>query len=118
MIVRLTVGNNSNFYIRHFMESFFTRGSNFVLNTEEEVTYSQVMNLLMSNEVLDTKDKDFILEFIKKRFYDYLKGRVGWFNAGIAIETLELDLLDTFIDKNENGKVYYWFAHSKQIINQ
>lgn len=118
MIVRLTVGNNSSLYIRHFMESFFTRGSNFLSTTEEETTYIQAMNLLMGDEVLDTKDKDFILEYIKKRFYTYLKYRVGWFNAGIAVETLELDLLESFTDKDEGGKVYYWLAHSKQIINQ
>jgi hypothetical protein len=126
MIVKLTAKDNLNsFYIKHFLEAFFIHGGCLLQDTydsnnliKEETTYSRVMALLVGNEPLSTNEKDFVLEFVKKRFFSYLRNRNGWLSASLALDEIEIELSDTLIDRDESGKAFYWLAHSRQIINQ
>ena len=125
MIVRVSVGNNYfNYRIRHFMESLFIHGYMTHLNkledlVREETTQDRFIRLLSSEKPLDIVDTGFIVEYIKRKFNSYVKNlSFDIITTSQLLNDLQIDLLNSFTDRNENSEAFYWLAHSRQLINQ
>lgn len=125
MIIKITVNDNDfRCKIMGFMKSMWNFWEDKTLSVSEQIEahrkYFGIMNLINSNndKPLTDKEKNLIKEYLKEKFYKYMKSNCQPDTAKYLVENLEIKFLKTFTDRWENDEAFYWLQHSNTIINQ
>lgn len=128
MIIRMSVEDNDYFYvlttfIKHVFQS--SMGSRLSDTMQEyiqmDIEFENLMKLLGPNvdKTLNTTEKAFIIDYINQRFKKFVKKTVSLVDDhDRLIRDFDVQILESFTDKWENGEAFYWFQHSRVVINQ
>ena len=128
MIIRMSVEDNDYFYvlttfIKHVFQS--SMGSRLSDTMQEyiqmDIEFENLMKLLGPNvdKTLNTTEKAFIIDYISQRFKKFVKKTVSLVDDhDRLIRDFDVQILESFTDKWENGEAFYWFQHSRVVINQ
>lgn len=128
MIIRMSVEDNDYFYvlttfIKHVFQS--SMGSRLSDTMQEyiqmDIEFENLMKLLGPNvdKTLNTTEKAFIINYINQRFKKFVKKTVSLVDDhDRLIRDFDVQILESFTDKWENGEAFYWFQHSRVVINQ
>ena len=128
MIIRMSVEDNDYFYvlttfIKHVFQS--SMGSRLSDTMQEyiqmDIEFENLMKLLSPNvdKPLNTTEKAFIIDYINQRFKKFVKKTVSLVDEhDRLIKDFDVQFLESFTDKWENGEAFYWFQHSRVVINQ
>lgn len=130
MIIKLTVNDNDfGILIDSFMDNLSSRIIDFPKDLEawedKNKQYEYIMNVrkvskLMNPNVSEKhskEDKEIIIDKVKESFGRYV-GEKEPDKAKYLIDKLEVKIINSMMDKWENGEVWYWFQHSGKYINQ
>ena len=133
MIVRLTVNDNDfQKELRNYLNQFDWYIRELAPEFEKEISSTceslcnwrqrdkEVSRLFNPNSevILTDKDKEFIVEQVKRTFGVYCDSNLHQDVAVYLKEKLEVTILSSMTDKWENGEAFYWLQHSNTIINQ
>lgn len=130
MIIRLTVNDNDFGYLMNtFVCCLGSRISQVPANIKNLDVDAQMMiideidkvsELLNPNfaEKHTEDEKALIKEKIIKAFAGYVYAHEDKDTAGYLIREFKVEFLDSVEDKWENGEAFYWFQHSRAVINQ
>lgn len=125
MIIRLTVhdndfGNLIDAYFDDLIEWFWfgiTINENNLDYPKEFRISMKMKRLLNSCEELTNEDMEFLIDRIKSTFSDFVRQKEPN-SADYLISNLEVAIIHSLEDKDENGEVWYWLLHSGKYINQ
>lgn len=130
MIIKLTVKDNdySNL-MRGFVQNLGSRVSQLPSNIREldglrqfEIIkeINKIDKLLNPNitEKHTDEDKAFLKEKITEAFVIYVCVREDENTADYLTRNFKVDIVDSMEDKWENGEAWYWFQHSRTVLNQ
>lgn len=127
MIIRMTVNDND---FTDKIESYLNYFWNYIgetekinkldLNSDFFKLNKKINNILNPNNdcILQKEDKLFLINQIKESFSWWCKKRLQNDDSDYLIKSLDIKILNSFIDKWENGEVCYWFQHSNRTITQ
>ena len=128
MIIRMSVEDNDYFYVlTTFIKHVFqgSMGSRLSDTMQEyiqmDIEFENLMKLLSPNvdKPLNTTEKAFIIDYINQRFKKFVKKTVSLVDEhDRLIKDFDVQILESFTDKWENGEAFYWFQHSRVVINQ
>ena len=77
----------------------------------------KMKRLLNTCEELTNEDMEFLIDRIKSTFSDFVRQKEPN-SADYLISNLEVTIIHSLEDKDENGEVWYWLLHSGKYINQ
>lgn len=138
MIIRVTVGDSDfgdfmSVYLKHFLQrvlccdfdkdiSLLSR-EEMINNIKKHKKIRDLFDVNNSNK-LTNEDKEFIVDLVKKDFYHYVD-EYSMTGMNIDVKTsnnlksnFKVNVLESFTDRNEHNKVYYWLQHSNKVICQ
>ena len=125
MIIKITVNDNDFYYkMMGFMKSMWNFWEDKTLSVSEQIEahnkHFDIMDLINPNnsKPLTNEEKNLVEEYLKENFSKYMKRNCKEDTAKYLIENLEIKFLKTFTDRWENGEAFYWFQHSRIIVNQ
>lgn len=130
MIIRLTVEDNDfGNVMKNFLSNLDGRMTALPSNIRELGIDTQLeilnninkINKLLNPNVTEKhteEEKTFLKEKIIESFAKYVLTCKDEDTANYLIKNFSVDIIDSMEDKWENGEAWYWFQHSRVVLNQ
>lgn len=128
MVIKFTINNlDYDYFLKQFIKELFTYMSasqkfiSLTKYTEMEAAYNRFSKLTSAHnkEKLTQNEVDFILDYIKSRFIDYVEKHIyNETKQKLLIKNFNVKMQKAFVDRCENGESFYWLQHSGSIIIQ
>lgn len=133
MIIRLTVNDNDFYYlIMDFMKNMWRHSfcskeiddmtlEEKIAEVENIIKHEDLIQLINPNydKKLNEEEQSRIISYLKEKFEKYINTLEKDEHAKkYLIESLEIKIQKSFVDRWENGEAFYWLQHSNKIINQ
>lgn len=133
MIIRATVNDNDFYYVMFsFMRSMwnFKRSNKDITKMSIEETEAEVERLIEHEKILQlvnpnndkkltTEEEQTLIKYLHKRFAEHLEATSKEPDTNEYLKRhLEIKIQKSFTDKWENGEAFYWFQHSRIVVNQ
>lgn len=121
MIIRVTCGDNDfDRVLRLFMNSLYIKVTGVDIcqdfSLDEHKRFSRMLNPNVDYPLTD-QDREDLVSKIRSTFEKFVKFADPEF-ADYLVRRLEINILNSFEDKWENGEAYYWLQHSGLVVNQ
>lgn len=132
MIIRLTVSDNDfSDKIQSYFKDFWMRmielhpdncltdRASYEELKDWRARENKVRSIMNPNNdhELNKEEKEFIISQVKRTFGQFVD-RWCYYESEYLKSKLEVEIIDSFTDKWENGEVFYWFQHSNMAICQ
>ncbi len=133
MIIRATVNDNDFYDVMFgFMRTMwnFKRNNKAVSEmTPEEVSaevdalleHEDILKLVNPNndKKLTAEEEQTVIKHLHKKFAEHLENACKSSDTKEYLKRhLEIKIQKSFTDKWENGEAFYWFQHSRIVVNQ